>query len=144
MRTAAIITLLLALGSMAEDVPSWCKDHPLFPPPAGFLCADYEESEFDAEELSIGENGADIIVEGRVTTIKYSREEEGPADPGKIMDGYAKLIASRDGVKLWRKEENGESFGIFRIKTDRHSIWLKVSAKSDIIDLVVIEGKEAN
>jgi hypothetical protein len=132
--------LATATAAMAQDTPNWCQDHPLFPAPSGFKCADREEQKLGAEEFAIGGNGGPVVVEGRRVRIKYYLEESAPlADPAMILDHYEKIVGRHDAPQAWRVEEEGGRAAGFFVMAGEKAVYLKVIARADEVELIIVE-----
>jgi len=132
---------LAAVAAMEQESYDWCKDHPLFPAPPGFKCADKETQSFGAEEFLLEESGEGTVVEGRRINIKYYLQiGASPADPAAIVSFYRNIVMSRPAPRAWMAQENGGRAAGFFTAVGGMRIFIKVSARQEEVELTIVES----
>jgi len=133
-------TALAAMAALAQEIHDWCQDHPLFPAPSGFKCADRESHKMGVEEFLLEENGDGTLVEGRLIKIRYYLQKDAtPADPAAIISFYKNIIMGFPSPKAWlARDETGRAAGFFSGEGGKQ-IFIKISARPEEVELTIIE-----
>lgn len=142
-RALAAIVFVFALGSLAlaqTDKPG-SKDHRLFTRMPGYFIAEYTDREFDAEPVTVTENGKPVrqSVEGHVYRLLYRPAKGTPAaSPLQVVRNYMSAAKSAGGEILF-DNKFGAAGSTMRIVKDGSEYWATISAYPTFYKLSIIE-----
>ena len=133
--TALLLSLLPAVGALAQQDKAGSKDHPLFSRMPGFYIAVYEESDFNAHTFW-DENRNQINVEGHYFQIGYEPQEgANQPSPLQIHRNYENAIRKIGGTVLFSNDE----YSFMRLVKDGKEVWVEVTAYGPKPNLVIVE-----
>jgi len=146
-RNLILLTLaalwLLPIWAAAQADEEGCKDHPLLSRMKNFYITSCETN-FDAVEFTVSDDGQTETVEGDKTRIAYSlKEGVNPPSALQIIRNFGNAIKSLGGTQL-RQDIGGTGSGTFKLVKNNREIWVQVTTYNDntVYELIIVEKGE--